>query len=50
MPVQDVETRWNATYCMIECQIKMREIMKILVHSHSNILENLFPIVLEWEK
>lgn len=49
MPVQDVETRWNATYCMIECQIKMREIMQILVHSH-NILENLFPTVSEWGK
>src|SRR6266498_399579 len=47
MPIQDVETRWNATYCMIECQIKMREIMEILVHSHSDILENLFPTVLE---
>ena len=50
MPVQDVETRWNATYCMIECQIKMREIMQILVHSHKNILENLFPTVSEWGK
>ena len=50
MPVQDVETRWNATYCIIECQIKMREIMEILVHSHSDILENLFPTVLEWRK
>ncbi len=47
MPVQDVETRWNATYCMIECQIKMREIMEILIHSHSDILENLFLTVLE---
>ena len=50
MPVQDVETRWNATYYMIECQIKIRKIMEILVHSHSDILENLFPTVLEWGK
>ncbi|CAG8763224.1 11466_t:CDS:2 [Funneliformis caledonium] len=28
----------------------MREIMQILVHSHKNILENLFPTVLEWGK
>jgi hypothetical protein len=50
MPAQDVETRWNATYCMIECQIKMRDVMGILVHSHKDILENLFPTVLEWGK
>ncbi len=50
MPVQDIEIRWNATYCMIEYQIKMREIMEILVHSYSDILENLFLIVLEWGK
>lgn len=47
MPIQDVDTRWNATYQMIERQISTRDVMEILVHSHSSLLE-LYPTESEW--
>ena len=49
MPIQDIETRWNATYQMIERQISMRDIMEILVNSHKNTLENLYPTNTKWK-
>jgi len=50
MPIQDVETRWNATYQMIERQIVMQDVMEILVNSHENILKSLYPTSSEWPK
>jgi hypothetical protein len=50
MPIQDVNIRWNATYQMIERQISTRNVMEILVNSHSNILKDLYPIDIEWTK
>ena len=50
MPIQDVNTRWNATYLMIERQIAMRDIVEILVNSHEDILKHLYPTNLEWIK
>lgn len=50
MPVQDVDTRWNATYLMIERQISMQEVMEILVNSHHNILGDLYPTSTEWTR
>ena len=50
MPIQDIDTRWNSTYLMIERQILIRNIMEILVNSHSNILGNLYPTDDEWLK
>jgi hypothetical protein len=48
MPIQDVDTRWNATYLMIERQISTRDVMEILVNSHTNILGNLYLTDDEW--
>jgi hypothetical protein len=48
MPIQDVDTRWNATYLMIERQISIRDVIEILVNSHINILGNLYPTNDEW--
>ena len=50
MPIQDIDTRWNATYLMIERQISMRDVMEILVNSHLNILGNLYPTNAEWAR
>ena len=50
MPIQDIETRWNATYQMIERQISMQDVMEILVNTHSNILKDLYPTNTEWVK
>jgi hypothetical protein len=44
MPIQDVDTRWNATYLMIERQISIRDVMEILVNSHINILGDFLNI------
>ena len=50
MPIQDVDTRWNATYQMIERQINMQDVMEILVNAHENILKDLYPRSSEWSK
>jgi hypothetical protein len=50
MPIQDIDTRWNATYSMIERQISTRDVMEILVNSHLDILEDLYPTNTEWIK
>ncbi len=50
MPIQDVDTRWNATYLMIERQIVMQDVMEILVNSHEDILKNIYPTSFEWSK
>ena len=50
MPIQDVDTRWNATYQMIERQIVMQDVMEILVNSHEDILKNIYPTSSEWSK
>ena len=50
MPLQDVDTRWNATYQMIERQINMQDLMEILVNAHENILKDLYPRSSEWSK
>ena len=50
MPIQNVNTRWNATYLMIERQILTQDVMEILVNSHSNILGSLYPTNDEWLK
>ncbi len=50
MPIQDIDTRWNSTYQMIERQIIMQDVIEILVHSHENILKNLYPRSSEWSK
>jgi len=50
MPIQDVDTRWNATYQMIERQIVMRDVMEILVNSHEDTLKILYPRSSEWFK
>jgi hypothetical protein len=50
MPIQDVDTRWNATYLMIERQINIRNVVEILVNSHENTLKDLYPINSEWTK
>ena len=48
MPIQDVNTRWNLTYLMIERQISIRDVIEILVNSHINILGNSYPTNDEW--
>jgi hypothetical protein len=52
MPIQDVETRWNATFQMIERQITMKNVVEILVNAHDDILKNLYPTnsAAEWIK
>jgi hypothetical protein len=50
MPIQDIDTRWNATHQIIERQISMRDVMEILVNSHLNILGDLYPTSTEWIK
>ena len=50
MPIQDIDTRWNATYQMIEKQIFTRDVIEILVNSHENILKDLYPTDSEWSK
>jgi len=50
MPIQDVDTRWNATFQMIERQIVMRDVMEILVNSHEDTLKILYPRSSEWSK
>ena len=50
MPLQDIDTRWNATYQMIKRQIDIQDVVEILVNSHKNILEDLYPIDSEWSK
>jgi hypothetical protein len=50
MSIQDVDTRWNATYQMIERQIVMQDVMEILVNSHEDILKNIYPTSSEWSK
>ncbi|CAB4438459.1 unnamed protein product [Rhizophagus irregularis] len=50
IPIQDVDTRWNATYQMIERQISTQDVMEILVNSHSNILKDLYLTDIEWTK
>lgn len=50
MPIQDIDTRWNSTYQMIERQIIMQDVIEILVHSHEDILKNLYPRSSEWSK
>lgn len=50
MPIQDVDTRWNATYEMIERQISTRDVMEILVSAHTDVLGNLYPTDTEWAK
>lgn len=50
MPIQDVETRWNATFQMIERQVLMQDVMEILVNSHEDILKNIYPTNSEWTK
>jgi hypothetical protein len=48
MPIQDVDTRWNATYLMLERQISTQDVMEILVNSHIDILGNLYLTDDEW--
>jgi len=50
MLIQDVNTRWNATYLMIERQIVMQDVMEILVNSHEDILKNIYLTSFEWSK
>src|SRR3954463_5484565 len=50
MSIQDIDTRWNATYQMIERQIFTRDVIEILVNSHENILKDLYPTDSEWSK
>lgn len=50
MPIQDIDTRWNATYEMIERQISTRDVMEILVSAHTDVLENLYPTDTKWAK
>ena len=37
MPIQDIDTRWNSTYKIIERQIFTRDVMEILVNSYEDI-------------
>ena len=48
MPIQDIDTRWNSTYQMIERQIIMQDVMEILVNSHEDVLRSLYPRSIEW--
>ena len=50
MPIQDVDTRWNATYLMIERQICIRDIVEIMINSYENTLKDLYPTNEEWSK
>lgn len=50
IPIQDVDIRWNATYQMIERQISIRDIMEILVNSHSNTLKIYIQQILNGQK
>jgi len=50
MPIQDVDTRWNATYLMIERQICIRDVVEIMINSYENTLKDLYPTNEEWSK
>ena len=50
MPIQDIDTRWNSIYKIIERQIFTRDVMEILVNSHEDILKELYPTDTEWPK
>ena len=50
MPIQDVDTRWNATYLMIERQILIKDVIEILINSYEDTLKNLYPTSSEWSK
>jgi BED zinc finger len=50
MPILDVDTRWNATYLMIERQILIHDIIEILINSYENTLKDLYPTNTEWSK
>ena len=50
VPIQDIDTRWNSMYKMIERQIFTRDVMEILVNSHEDILKELYPTDTEWPK
>src|SRR5207253_11317880 len=43
MPIQDVDTRWNATYLMIERQILIKDVIEILINSYEDTLKDLYP-------
>jgi hypothetical protein len=49
MPIQDVDTRWNATYLMIERQICIRDVVEIMINSYDT-LKDLYPTNSEWIK
>ena len=50
MPIQDVDTRWNATYLMIERQICICDVVEIMINSYKNTLKDLYPTNEEWSK
>ena len=50
MPIQDVDTRWNATYLMIERQILIKDVVEILINSYEDTLKDLYPTSSEWSK
>ena len=50
MPIQDVNTRWNATYLMIERQICIRDVVEIMINSYENTLKDLYLTNEEWSK
>jgi len=50
MPIQDVDTRWNATYLMIERQILIKDVIEILINSYEDTLKDLYPTSSEWSK
>ena len=50
VPIQDVETRWNAMYEMIKRQIAIKEVVEILINAHNDILKDLYLTDSEWSE